>query len=172
MWTRETRRVSESVISIRSFTVNGTTFIALLATPLCHNWNMSHSFFHCPSLIDRRGFVPLEDVVYAGPTEIRLPAAKNDINMVGCVSVWGHAPLPISSPLTFQQSPLHIQSCSPAWLITCLPPNQASPPSLDESEESTFCLVCCLLACETLLLLKMNIKGMSLDARFILLVLT
>ncbi|XP_053494183.1 palmitoyltransferase ZDHHC18-B [Ictalurus furcatus] len=34
-----------------------------------------------PSLIDRRGFVPLENVVHAGPTEIGFPAAKNDINM-------------------------------------------------------------------------------------------
>ncbi|MCJ8749692.1 hypothetical protein PDJAM_G00179230 [Pangasius djambal] len=67
-----------------------------------------------PSLIDRRGFVSLEDVVHAGPTEIGFPAAKNDINMVGRVSVSGHAPLPISSTLTFQQSPLHIQSHSTA----------------------------------------------------------
>ncbi|KAB5517872.1 hypothetical protein PHYPO_G00172230 [Pangasianodon hypophthalmus] len=67
-----------------------------------------------PSLIDRRGFVSLEDVVHAGPTEIGFPAAKNDINMVGRVSVTGHAPLPISSTLTFQQSPLHIQSHSTA----------------------------------------------------------
>lgn len=75
---------------------------------------MSHSFFRCPSLIDRRGFVPLENVVHAGPTEIGFPAAKNDINMVGRVSVSGHTPLPISSTLTFQQSPLHIQSHSTA----------------------------------------------------------
>ncbi|KAF5909156.1 palmitoyltransferase ZDHHC18-like isoform X2, partial [Clarias magur] len=34
-----------------------------------------------PSLIDRRGFVLAEDVVHAGPMEIALPAAKNDINL-------------------------------------------------------------------------------------------
>lgn len=67
-----------------------------------------------PSLIDRRGFVPLENVVHTGPTEIGFPAGKNDINMVGRVSVSGHPPLPISSTLTFQQSPLHIQSHSKA----------------------------------------------------------
>lgn len=83
-------------------------------TPLCNDWNMSHSFFRCPSLIDRRGIVPPEDVVHAGPTEIGLPAAKTDINMVGSVSVSGHAPFPISSTLTH---PGH----STAWPITCLP---------------------------------------------------
>ncbi|XP_047672518.1 palmitoyltransferase ZDHHC18-B-like isoform X3 [Tachysurus fulvidraco] len=40
-----------------------------------------------PSLIDRRGLVPQEDVAHAGPTELGFPAAKNDINMVGRVSV-------------------------------------------------------------------------------------
>ncbi|KAG7325726.1 hypothetical protein KOW79_010651 [Hemibagrus wyckioides] len=34
-----------------------------------------------PSLIDRRGLVPQEDVVQAGPTELGFPTAKNDINM-------------------------------------------------------------------------------------------
>ncbi|KAK3525253.1 hypothetical protein QTP86_024933 [Hemibagrus guttatus] len=34
-----------------------------------------------PSLIDRRGLVPQEDAVQAGPTELGFPAAKNDINM-------------------------------------------------------------------------------------------
>lgn len=45
--------------------------------------------------------MPLEDVVHAGPTEIGFPAAKNDMKMVGSVSVSGHAPLPISSTLTY-----------------------------------------------------------------------
>ncbi|KAM9434153.1 palmitoyltransferase ZDHHC18-B [Clarias gariepinus] len=62
-----------------------------------------------PSLIDRRGFVPAEDAIQAGPTEIALPAAKNDINLVGSVSVSSHAPLPISSTPT-----LHIQNHSTA----------------------------------------------------------
>ncbi|XP_022538684.2 palmitoyltransferase ZDHHC18-B isoform X1 [Astyanax mexicanus] len=34
-----------------------------------------------PSLIDRRGYVPSEEAAEIGPTEIELPAAKNDINM-------------------------------------------------------------------------------------------
>ncbi|XP_030644309.1 palmitoyltransferase ZDHHC18-B [Chanos chanos] len=34
-----------------------------------------------PSLIDRRGFVPSDDSAQTVPTEIALPAAKNDINM-------------------------------------------------------------------------------------------
>ncbi|XP_060721775.1 palmitoyltransferase ZDHHC18-B isoform X1 [Tachysurus vachellii] len=40
-----------------------------------------------PSLIDRRGLVPQEDVAHAGPTELGFPSTKNDINMVGRVSV-------------------------------------------------------------------------------------
>ncbi|XP_062866645.1 palmitoyltransferase ZDHHC18-B [Trichomycterus rosablanca] len=55
-----------------------------------------------PSLIDRRGFVPEEDVVHPGPRGIELAPVKNDINMCtqgtnGLLETAARSP-PLSSP--------------------------------------------------------------------------
>lgn len=59
-----------------------------------------------PSLIDRRGFVPSDDSVQTSPVETQLPAAKNDINMVGRAITSGRPSPPPPTPppgLTPQQ---------------------------------------------------------------------
>uniref|UniRef100_A0A671N667 Palmitoyltransferase n=1 Tax=Sinocyclocheilus anshuiensis TaxID=1608454 RepID=A0A671N667_9TELE len=66
-----------------------------------------------PSLIDRRGFVPSDDSVQTSPVEIELPAAKNDINMVGRAVTSGR-PLPRPPVITLQQPAISIQSHSTA----------------------------------------------------------
>ncbi|XP_016112765.1 palmitoyltransferase ZDHHC18-like, partial [Sinocyclocheilus grahami] len=68
-----------------------------------------------PSLIDRRGFVPSDDSVQTSPVEIELPAAKNDINMVGRAVTSGRPPPPPRPPvITLQQPAISIQSHSTA----------------------------------------------------------
>ncbi|XP_076865813.1 palmitoyltransferase ZDHHC18-B-like isoform X1 [Brachyhypopomus gauderio] len=64
-----------------------------------------------PSLIDRRGFVPSEDVVRTVPVE--RPATKPDLNMVGRGPASGHAPLPPPPP-TLEQVIPRIQRSSTA----------------------------------------------------------
>lgn len=51
-----------------------------------------------PSLIDRRGFVPSDDSVQTSPVETQLPAAKNDINMVGRAITSGRPSPPPPTP--------------------------------------------------------------------------
>ncbi|KAI4873029.1 hypothetical protein NFI96_028192 [Prochilodus magdalenae] len=67
-----------------------------------------------PSLIDRRGFVPSEDLAEMDPAEIQLPAAKTDINMVGRVPEPGRAPVLPPPTLTLHQPTLTIQNHSTA----------------------------------------------------------
>ncbi|KAK2887289.1 hypothetical protein Q8A67_015517 [Cirrhinus molitorella] len=67
-----------------------------------------------PSLIDRRGFVPSDDSVQTSPVEIELPAAKNDINMVGRAVTSGRPPPPPPPVVTLQQPAISIQSHSTA----------------------------------------------------------
>lgn len=69
-----------------------------------------------PSLIDRRGFVPSDDSVQTSPVEIELPAAKNDINMVGRAVTSGRPPPPPPPPLvvTLQQPAISMQNHSTA----------------------------------------------------------
>ncbi|KAG1947490.1 palmitoyltransferase ZDHHC18-B isoform X1 [Pimephales promelas] len=69
-----------------------------------------------PSLIDRRGFVPSDDSVQTSPVEIELPAAKNDINMVGRAVTSGRRPPPPPPPpvVTLQRPAVFIQNHSTA----------------------------------------------------------
>lgn len=72
------------------------------------------------SLIDRRGFVPSDDSVQTSPVEIELPAAKNDINMVGRAVTSGRPPPPLPPPpvVTLQQPAISIQNHSTAWFLS------------------------------------------------------
>lgn len=79
------------------------------------------------SLIDRRGFVPSDDSVQTSPMEIEIPAAKNDINMVGRAVTSGRPRPPPPPPVvTLQQPAISIQNHSTAWLLVSVP-NRASP---------------------------------------------